>query len=131
MAARGAKPKPAHLRLINGTHREDRHGSAAAAKQAVEKARESFGDLEKPKWMKGEAAKAWKEFIEPCYWLDGSAAPTAIVFCELWAEFRRAPNAFSASRHTAMRLARNDLGLMDDRARGGAPGEEDKDEFFD
>ncbi len=37
MAARGAKPKAAHLRLVDGTHRTARHGDVEKAKDAKDK----------------------------------------------------------------------------------------------
>jgi hypothetical protein len=130
MAARGAKPKSAHLRLIDGTHRTTRHGAATKAEATVEAAATSFGKLARPKHLKGEALQAWKSYIEPAGWLDGSRAPAAVAFCELWQEFRFAPKSFPASKHGQMRAYMSELGLTDERNRIFSD-ERPKDEFFD
>jgi hypothetical protein len=70
MAARGAKPKPAHLRLVDGTHRKTRHGDSEKAREKAERVLTTFGKLERPKFLKGHALSAWKQFIEPATWLD-------------------------------------------------------------
>ncbi len=131
MAARGAKPKAAHLRLIDGTHRAARHGDAKASKEAVEAAIQQFGKLVRPKGLKGEGLNAWKKYIEPADWLDGSKEPAAIAFCELWQEFRFAPTSFPASKHGQMRAYMSELGLTDERNRAAADAKSKKDEFFD
>src|SRR5690606_5385872 len=103
MAARGAKPKAAHLRLIDGTHRATRHGDAKAVRDKVEQAESKFGKPAMPQGMKGEAAKAWKRYIAPAFWLDAGREPAAIGFCELWAEFRFNTTGFPAAKHGQMR----------------------------
>lgn len=130
MASRGARPKPAHLRIVDGTHRPTRHGDQKAAVAAIEQAVEAFGKLERPKFLKGEALSGWKRYIEPASWLDGSREAAAIAFCELWAEFRRMPAMFPASKHGQMRAYMSELGLTDERNRAGDD-EQPKDEFFD
>lgn len=130
MASRGAKPKSAHLRLVDGTHRSTRHGNEQAAKEAVEKSAVSFGGLTKPKGLKSHAAAAWKKYIEPADWLDASREPAAIAFCELWQEFMFAPTAFPAAKHGQMRAYMSELGLTDERNRVADDGEKEKDEFF-
>lgn len=130
MATRGAKPKPAHLRLVDGTHRTTRHGRADKAQKEVEVAATKFGALVMPKHLKGEAAKAWKRYIAPAGWLDGAKEPAAIAFCELWAQFMESPSHFVAAKHGQMRAYMSELGLTDERNRGGADDDE-PDEFFD
>lgn len=129
MATRGAKPKPAAIRLVTGQHNATRHGSREKAKKQVEATVNAFGKLSKPTGLKGEGAKAWKRYIEPAFWLDGSREAAAIAFCELWQEFRFAPTAFPASKHGQMRAYMAELGLTDERNRSEA--EDEKDEFFD
>lgn len=132
MAARGPKPKPPALRLVTGSHRTARHGKIAETKANVEQSVASFGKLAKPTYLKGKAAEAWKEFIEPAGWLDGASLPAAVAFCELWAEFRMSPVRFVAARHTQMRGYMADLGLTDPRARGDdGKKSSNKNEFFD
>jgi hypothetical protein len=129
MAARGPKPKPGHLRLVDGTHRTNRHGSEKAARKAAEAVVTTFGRLVKPAYLKGEAAAAWKRYIEPASWLDGSREAAAIAFCELWKEFRFNPTGFPASKHGQLRHYMSELGLTDERNRG-AVDDEEEDEFF-
>ena len=130
LATRGAKPKPAHLRLVDGTRNATRHGTEAALKAKAEAAITAFGKLDRPTYLKGEAATAWKKFIAPAAWLDGSREAAAVAFCELWAEFRRMPAMFPASKHGQMRAYMSELGLTDERNRAGDD-EKPKDEFFD
>jgi len=130
MATRGAKPKPAHLRIVSGTHRPARHGSRDKARKDVAKSLVAFGSLRRPAYLEGEALAAWKRFIAPATWLDGSREPAAIAFCELWAEFRQSPGEFLAAKHSQMRAYMSELGITDERNRVGAEPEE-RDEFFD
>lgn len=130
MATRGAKPKAVKLRLVDGTHRNTRHGDSKAAREAVEEAATSFGKLAKPPSLKGAAATAWKKFIEPAGWLDGSREPAAIAFCELWKEFMFNPTGFPASKHGQMRAYMSELGLTDERNRGDHGSKKEEDEFF-
>lgn len=123
--ARGRKPLPPHLRLIEGTHRDDRHGTVSATGETTESRRPV-----RPGRMSRGANAAWRQFIEPAYWLDWSRTVSAAAFCELWAEFRSAPARFPSAKHSQMRGYLGDLGLTDARRRivqKAAP----KDEFFD
>jgi phage terminase small subunit len=130
MAQRGAKPKPARLRLVDGTHNVTRHGRKAEVEKQVEAAEAGFGKLTKPSYLKGQAAWAWKRYIEPAAWLDASREAAAIAFCELWQEFRDGPRMFPASKHGQLRSYMGELGLTDERARGDWNPAEEKDEFF-
>lgn len=130
MATRGNKPKPAHLRLVDGTHRATRHGDTASARAAAERVSQSFGDLKLPAHLKGEAAKAWKKYIAPAAWLDGAKEPAAIAFCELWSQFMESPAHFVAAKHGQLRAYMSELGLTDERNRVAADVEA-RDEFFD
>lgn len=130
MAQRGAKPKPAHLRIVDGTHRPTRHGDEGDAKKAIDLASAKFGKLIQPKHLKGEAAAAWKRYIAPASWLDASREAAAIAFCELWKEFREYPSRFPASKHGQLRAYMSELGLTDERNRGDDD-DKDKDPFFD
>ncbi len=130
MATRGAKPKPAALRVVDGTVRTARHGTESYQREVAENSKSSFGELKKPPGLKGEAAKAWKSYIEKASWLDASREPAAIAFCELWHEFRFNPSGFAASKHGQLRAYMSELGMTDERNRTNA-GAEIKDEFFD
>jgi phage terminase small subunit len=130
MAVRGAKPKPVRLRLVDGTHRETRHGDVEAARDSVEKAAESFGKLTRPKHLKRHALDAWNRYIVPAGWLDASREPAAIAFCELWEEFRYGPTSFPAAKHGQLRAYMSELGLTDERNRAIDESKKEKDEFF-
>lgn len=130
MAARGAKPKPARLRLVDGTNNVTRHGSEAEARKKIEAAENLFGKPVMPTALKGEASKAWKRWIAPADWLDGAREAAAIAFCELWAEFRFNPTGFPASKHGQMRAYMSELGLTDERNRGDHGSKKEEDEFF-
>lgn len=132
MARPGAKPKPAHLRVVDGTHRNTRHGDKADVQADIEEKSATFGALLRPTYLKGEARKAWERYVAPMTWLDASREPSAILFCELWQEFRDNPRGFNATKHAQLRHLMSELGLTDERNRGGAtdPGAK-RDEFFD
>jgi phage terminase small subunit len=130
MATRGAKPKPVHLRVVDGTNNVTRHGPESEARKKAEAAAETFGKPIKPKYLKGEAAFAWKRYVEPAGWLDASKEPAAIAFCELWQEFREAPQRFVAAKHGQMRAYMSELGLTDERNRAENDEKEEPDEFF-
>ncbi|MFN6950967.1 MAG: hypothetical protein ACK4NE_00025 [Albidovulum sp.] len=129
MAKRGAKPKPAHLMLVDGTRNVTRHPSEKELRAIVESGK-AFGPMQRPRQLKGEALAAWKRYIEPAGWLDASREAAAIAFCELWAEFRFAPTSFPASKHGQMRAYMSELGLTDERNRSDLP-DADRDEFLD
>lgn len=112
MAKRGARPKPSQLRVIDGTHRSDRHGDAPdCADYGVREA------LIKPADIPEGASDAWDRWISRAVWLDWSREPAAIAFCHLWSEFIYAPSEFQSARHAQMRAYMNELGLTDERAR--------------
>jgi phage terminase small subunit len=130
LAVRGVKPMPAVLRIVNGTHRRDKHGDIDQAKADIKSSEESFGPLIKPKGLSPEADKCWKRMITPARWLDGSKEVAAQAFCELYAEWSRGPEHFPGNKHGQMRAYMSDLGLTDSRNRGKIEKKE-KDEFFD
>lgn len=130
MATRGVKPKAGLLRLVDGTHRATRHGKAADAKKKAEAATTAFGNLAMPTHLKGDAAKAWKQYIAPAVWLDASRGAAALAFCELWKEFLELPARFPASKHGQLRAYMSELGLTDERNRKDADDGKAKDEFF-
>jgi hypothetical protein len=131
VAARsGARPKPAELRLVDGTHRTTRHGDAEEAKKKVGRPKKAFNKPVMPQAFKGQAKWAWERYIKPAWWLDASREALAIAFCELWQKYRKNTDAFSAANHTQMRAYLNELGLSDERNRGGVEPSDDKDEFF-
>lgn len=131
MAISGKRPKSAALRLVDGTHRPARHGGAAKAREEVDDAVAAFGRLVQPSHLKGDGLKAWKRWIVPAGWLDGSKEAAAIAFCELWQEFRFSPTGFPAAKHGQMRAYMAELGLTDERNRKAGGDEKPRDEFDD
>lgn len=131
MATRGAKPKPAHLRIVDGTTNITRHGTEQSARKKVEEAIEAFGKPVRPRHFKGDALAAWRRYIEPAGWLDAAREPAAIAFCELWQEFRFCPTGFPAAKHGQLRAYMSELGLTDERNRIGGDDGKAKDEFDD
>ena len=130
MAKRGAKPKPAHLRLVDGTRNTTRHGTEANVKALAETG-SKFGSLQRPATLKGEARKAWDMMIAPAFWLDGSRLVAAMAFCELYAEWREGPKCFPAAKHGQLRAYMSELGLTDERNRVLDESRKEKDPFFD
>ena len=130
MARRGAKPKPAHLRLVDGTRNVTRHGSEQDLKD-IAATGDVFGKLVRPPYLKGEARKAWEKWIAPAGWLDSTREAAAIAFCELWDEFRFNTKGFPASKHGQLRAYMSELGLTDERNRVIDDGKKEADPFFD
>ena len=130
MATRGVKPKPAQLRLVDGTRNPTRHGSETALREKAEAAITAFGKLTRPRHLTGQARKAWDRYINPAAWLDASREAAAIAFCELWDEFVSSPQKFPASKHGQLRAYMSELGLTDERNRKDADDGKAKDEFF-
>lgn len=123
--ARGRKPTPPHLRLVEGTYREDRHGPVSPGAVLTDIRRPV-----RPARMSRGAVAAWKKFIEPAGWLDWTRGAAAAAFCELWAEFQAAPARFPSAKHSQMRAYMADLGLTDARRRI-VQAKAQPDEFFD
>ncbi len=73
---------------------------------------------------------AWKDYIAPAGWLDGSRKAAAIAFCELFGQFMDMPRMFPASKHGQLRAYMSELGLTDERNRIEKE-DGQKDEFFD
>lgn len=106
MAIRGRKPTP-HLRIVTGSHIKDR---------PPPKPRESEspipgGPVEKPKKLKGPAAKHWDFYIARCHWLTWADGPKAMMWCHLMAEYEEGPAKMIASRIAQLRALGSELGF--------------------
>lgn len=118
MAIGGARPKPGALRVVDGTHRADRHGKLPDDAPIASGGAEQKGSpLVCPRFLKGEGKKAWDRWVKPFFWITSEREPAAIAFCELWSEFRRSPENFNAARHGQLRAYMQELGLTDERNR--------------
>jgi len=74
-------------------------GTEDAVRKAVANsaaAKSTFPKLSRPPHLQGEALSAWKRYIEPLN-LDASREPCALVFVELWSQFRADPKSFRSS----------------------------------
>lgn len=131
MAQTGRKPVNPQLRLVNDAHRLDRHGDVKAAKEAVQRAKGSFGNLAMPDDLDDEGKRAWSRYIMPAWWLDASREVTAIAFVRLWQKHQRDPDSFTAANHQQLRSYMAELGLTDERNRFGVGRDKTGDEFFD
>lgn len=130
MATRGAKPTPAALRLVEGTHNVTRYGSPDELRDKVEKAAKAFGPLIKPDNLPTHAEYAWDHYLAPATWLDRSREIAALAFVELYQEFREYPQKFQVGKHAQMRAYMAELGLTDERNRGDWEPDAEPDEFF-
>jgi len=102
---------------VDGTTNVTRHGTEDSQREKVDQSARDFGALKRPTYFKGPALEAWKRWVAPASWLDGSREASAIAFCELWQEFRFAPTAFPAAKHGQLRAYMSELGLTDERNR--------------
>lgn len=127
----GRKPNPANLRLIEGTHRDDRHGPQEAVREVAEHSLGVFGAPIMPEHFEGDARAAWERYIAPAWWLDASREPAAIIACELWQELRADPSGFPAAKHSQLRAYLAELGLTDERNRFGIGRRASGDDFFE
>jgi len=116
--ARGPKPRPPALRIVDGTFRPARHGDRDKVREAAERHARAFGKLGKPPRLLGHHAReAWKKWIEPATWLDCSKEMAAIALCNLWQEMQEAPRQFPAAKYGVLRALMGELGLTDERKR--------------
>lgn len=102
MAVRGQKPKPTHLRLVEGN----------AGKRPVPEGEPiPKGEIQKPSKLKGKPGGLWDQFISPAFWLTSADGPKAFMWCHLQAEFERAPGKMVASRISQLRALGSELGF--------------------
>jgi hypothetical protein len=62
-----------------------------------------------PDHIQGEARKAWKQFIEPCYWLGPTDIVKASMLAELIAEWTVHRATMNVPRQSIMRHLSTDL----------------------
>lgn len=87
MGRRGPPKKPTELRLLHGTHREDRYGDAA------KEVRPPAGPLDPPDWLRPLAAEFWRYIV-----------PRLTNF-KLFTEYDRESLAATCSAYQVMRDA--------------------------
>jgi phage terminase small subunit len=104
MATRGTKPKPTHLRIIEG-NREHR---------ALPVNEPKVGNKpEKPLYLKGRAAALWDEVLTFAFWLTFADSYKLAAWCESQAEFEvfRKRKMWSVAMRREHRSAGSELGF--------------------
>ncbi len=111
---RGRPPKPTQLHVVQGTLRSGRH---AVRQDEVQ----PEGEPVKPLFVKGRAARIWKEYAGRCFWLTVADSHIFAVWCGLGAELERGVEKVPAARIAQWRGLGGDLGISPAaRARIGA-----------
>lgn len=102
---------PSQLRLIQGTHRNDRHGRKKAAPAAPAA---KPGDLEPPDWLSPGAAAHFTETaarLAPLRILSAADLDALAHYCAVWDQIKAAPHRANGAMHATARNLRNDLGM--------------------
>lgn len=116
---RGPKRKPTRLHVVDDTFVPSRHAEMAANEPQPE------GELEKPKNLKGKAAKLWDHWAPRLDWLTTVDSPKLAMWCRMAADIDDARSTFDvpASYISQWRTLGSELGLDPSaRARMGASG---------
>jgi len=115
----GRRPKPSHLKLLEGTARPDR--ARTAEPQPPD------GEVQRPAFLKGRAATLWNQYAPACEKMGTLTVvdvPTMAAWCVLMANFERKGAAMQASQIAQMRLLGDALGMSASaRAKIGTGGE--------
>lgn len=107
MAVRGAKPKPAHLRLIEGNPGK----RPITPDPAADLPEGHDNGLEPPRKLKKRQQELWNAYIRRAGWLTAFDVPRAFMWVELHAEFERAPTQMIAGKIAQLRSLGSELGL--------------------
>lgn len=119
MATRGRKPKPAHLKLVQGNPGKRKVDPDAAPD--VDASHDN--GLEPPRKLKKREQELWDAYIRRAPWLTHFDVPRAFVWVSLQAEYERKPADMVASRIAQLRAVGSELGLDPaSRARIGGSG---------
>ena len=102
MAVRGRKPKPAHLKLVEG--------NPGKRSLSVDGPAAEGRPIKVPK-LKGRASKLWAEVVERCWWLAEADSYKLGMWCHLEAEFEQDPLRMIASRISQLRGLGSELGM--------------------
>ena len=114
MAIRGRKPKPAHLKVLEGNPGKRPFQPDLAAGERPE------GGIDPPRPLTRRPRQLWEAYIRPADWLTTFDAPRAFMWAHLQAEFEADPAAMTAARIAQLRALGSELGLdPSSRARAG------------
>lgn len=97
MGRPGRRPKPAALRLVDGTHRPNRHGDAAEASRRVQEDR-SGRTPAPPRSLTGEARAEWRRLAESLHdrgLLTHRHRAAFAAYCQAWADMVAAQEALA------------------------------------
>ena len=112
----GRKPTPLGIKIVTGN---------PGKRPLPEPGPQPQGTVKKPPFVKGLAAKLWKQYVaelERLKLLTGIDCDMFGVWCCLMAEFQEAPRNFNASKITQMRALASSFGLdPSTRTRLGTP----------
>lgn len=113
MGVRGPKPKPTHLKLVEGN----------AGKRALPTDEPTpDGKPVKPKWLKGRGAALWDEVLTFAFWLTVADSYKLAGWCDRQAQFERERKTWTAADRREHRSSGSELGLDPaSRARMGKP----------
>jgi hypothetical protein len=128
MAVRGAKPKPAFLKLVTGNpgHRPITEDPAAGVDVNHD------NGLEPPPKLKARQKQLWVQYIRRAPWLTHFDIARAHMWVEMQAEFEKSPAEMTAARIGQLRSLGSELGLdPSSRARLGVTGAKEKEDPAD
>lgn len=118
MAIGGRKPTPTFLRVVTGNP-----GGHPLPEPGPE-----LGPIERPAKMVKRVAALWDRWIARAPWLTWADGPAALMWCNLRAEYEKAPTKMVAARIAQLRALSSELGFGDERGRRrGKIGGEEKD----
>ena len=114
----GRKPKPTSMHLIQGTFNAARHADRSDEPKPQ-------GEVLKPAFVKGPAARLWKKYA-PDLIAQGVLTSWDVdmfaVWCVLMSEFQKNPQGFTAAQMSQMRALASAFGLLPaERARLRTP----------
>lgn len=98
----GRPPKTDHIRLVTGSHREDRHGSVEDAKRRLREA--SAGPVPRPPyWLDAIGKNIWRKHAQLLH-AEGNLTEhdrqAFALYCEAVSDFRRAEREVRARGYT-------------------------------
>jgi phage terminase small subunit len=102
MAVRGAKPKPTHLKLVEGNrgNRPMPQGEPMPT-----------GNPIMPKWLRGRGAALWAEVMSFAFWLTEADSFKLAAWCDRQGEFERKRKEWTAADRREHRAAGSELGF--------------------
>jgi phage terminase small subunit len=108
---RGRKPKPTHLKLVEGN---PGHRALPEDEPTVS------GDPVRPKWLKGRPSALWDEVLAFAYWLTVADSYKLAAWCDRQADFEKSRKDWTAADRREHRSLGSELGLdPSSRARMG------------